>query len=134
MATTAQEPDLWPDKLNLTEEETPLSILKAQAEALSDRTRHAVSGWVETIVRGHVRYQHEFSILAPVLGTQAKVPILQLSHPLLDLLPVRCDLLFQNPETFQAQTMQELKEWLRTQLASERTMKIVANLYAQARS
>ena len=92
-----------------------------------------ISGWgrgsITTVVEGGKKYNHEFSVIAPVLGAQARVPILTLKHLVASSFPIDCDALtLTDPfhDSKRVSTMDELKDWLRRQLASDRTMKVVS--------
>ena len=131
MQTTIHEPDLWPADLSLQHEETPVSLLKAQAEALSDRTHNAVTGWVESKV-SQGKLIHEFSVVAPLLGTRARVPLFELSHSVESYFPVTCHWIADGSwQILPVADLGLLRDWIRGHLASSRTRRIVSQMYAQ---
>ena len=120
-----QATDFW-GEIGATGVRTPLSILREQAAALGPKTSHLVEAKVETRSYGQ-SIVHTFDLVVPGLDDYT-YRLFEIEHdPNLYPLSVRNeDLEFANEKDF--------TNWLRKQLSSEKTRKLVSNLLAQVQS
>jgi hypothetical protein len=120
-----QATDFW-GEIGATEVRTPLSILREQAAALGRRTKNLVEARVETRTsRG--AFVHTFELVVPSLDDYTYM-LFQVQHDL-NLYPIEVvgtKVVLAHEDAFM--------DWLREQLSSAQTRKIVSNLLAQVQS
>jgi hypothetical protein len=135
--------DLWPD-LSPTAILTPVSILRTQAAALSERTRGLLQADVRTRP-AQDELHHSFSIVVPALDNY-RYNLLRIHHSLARVYPVYVDhspadkpspqevglaaaLLAGDPPL---EDESSFREWLRNTFAAPETKRILESLLAQA--
>ena len=126
-------PDLWPDDLNEKSNLImPLTILREQAAALSQRTNGLVEGYVHTVkAQNGAAFEHTFFLVAPSLDNYS-VPLLSISHPLGGYpATVRSKHL---ATAIKASSDKGVVALLRKIFSDPRTKKIVQALIAQSKS
>ncbi len=121
-------PNLWPEFVE-AEIVTPLSILKAQAAALGDRTSNLLQG--ETVSRSTSRggFEHKFYIYAPTLDYRLEV--FRIDHPL-EFYPMKVSVW--GGEFLDIQDEQQFLQWMKNIFSSERTKRAIQSLLAQTKS
>jgi hypothetical protein len=122
--------DLWRNDLAMERIQTPVSILRAQAAKLGQKTRNLVEGRVDTLSR-EGRIYHRFGLVAPALDNYA-YDLFTISHPV-TMYPIRVDREaepqgWQNPLATEA----EFVEWLRSALGSKQARRVVDALISQS--
>ena len=60
-------PDLWPDHFGLPGKTPPKVLLQEQADALKQKTKGVLEGWVSTDYQGN-QFLLSFFVVAPYLG------------------------------------------------------------------
>jgi hypothetical protein len=118
----AAQPDFW-GEIVLGQVRTPLAVLREQAALLGPKTRNLVEATVVTTVAGDTFY-HLFNLVAPALDGYTYA-MFMVTHGI-DLYPVQhlgTTASFPSEEAFVA--------WLRQELSSAKTKRIIANLLAQ---
>ena len=133
----AAQPDLWGD-LEVAHIRTPAGILKEQAALLGQKTQQILEAKVKTHVRMGGFY-HTFELVVPALDNYT-YELFSVSHSA-DLYPVVVpgsqNAFLNNATGFSQRSLSgeaEFIEWLRTELSSPETKKIIGNLLAQANS
>jgi len=118
----AAQTDFWGD-IRATAVRTPVAILREQASLLGAKTKNLIEATVFTeSVRGSFR--HVFNLVVPGLDHYT-YNLFAIDHGI-DLYPVTVlnrDLKFETEEAF--------TNWLRTELSSANTKKIIGNLLTQ---
>ena len=124
-------PNLWPEDLggdaNFV---TPAAVLKAAASQLGQRTSHLVTADVSTNIRGG-KFVHVFWIEVPSLDYRYK--LFELSHSVDSFYPLSTDQWVEGGRV-ELGSEDELREYLKTAFASEKTKKLVDTLLKQVRS
>jgi hypothetical protein len=129
--------DLWPTDIAVDKVQTPVSILRAQAARLGQKTRNLVEGRVDTLAR-EGRIYHRLKLVAPALDNYT-YDLLRISHRA-TIYPIRVD---DEPERNVNErpvparrkllrTEEEFVKWLRSALASEQTRRVVEALVSQS--
>lgn len=129
--------DLWPSDIAKEKVSTPISILRAQAARLGQKTGNLVEGRVDTLARED-RIYHRFRLLAPALDNYT-YELFRVSHPA-TMYPIRVE---EEPDQTQREKLisskrkmihseDEFVEWLRSVLASELTRRVVEALVSQS--
>ena len=133
----------WPDEFGETQIVAPVTLLRQQAAQLGQKTRGMVEAQVGSMTEGHPLYdaiskatgrpffRHSFKIVAPSLDGYT-YELFTIRHGI-DLYPVQIV-----PGSFsgarpELQTEEDLLEWLKGVLGSDRTKRIVGSLLAQIR-
>src|ERR1017187_9270395 len=124
----AAQPDLW-GEIAPTAVRTPLAVLREQAALLGRKTNNLVEATVTTgVYRGG--FIHRFNLVVPALDDYT-YELFAVTHGI-ELYPVRkWDPLSVYPD-FPSE--EAFVEWLRQELSSPETKRIVSNLLAQATS
>lgn len=120
----AAQTDLWGDIIP-EQVRTPVAILREQATLLGRKTKNLVEARVETDVCG-TELCHHFQLVVPVLDGYT-YELFHVWHGV-DIYPVRV------PNMQALKNEDEFTGWLREQLSSPKTTKIIGNLLAQANS
>ena len=138
MPDESQIEDYWPD-LDAAAVVTPASILKAQAAALSRKSKGLLQAEVETFGQGGSVY-HRLVIVVPALENY-RYSLLSLHHPP-TLYPVYVDEEPKLPggvayslipiEGRQLADQDQFRAWLRSALARDETKHVLESLMAQA--
>jgi hypothetical protein len=128
-------PDLWPE-IEQTRVVPPVAILREQAALLGKKTNHLLEGQVKSRIAFEGGFLHTFSIVAPALdGYEYK--LFEVKHGP-DQYPVEADA----PESTGPLTAslvslnseQELLDYIRKILNSDKTKKILGSLLAQVKA
>ncbi len=121
-------PDLWPPNFGNTTVDPPLRLLREQAGHLTERTSGLIEGLVATAKDGD-NFVHSFYVVVPTLDNYSYL-LFAVNHPVL-LYPA---LLVTDPaeEQLRADTPLDFRENVRKILGSERTLRIIRALLAQA--
>jgi hypothetical protein len=121
------EDDYWPDDLVKDVPNVPVEILKQQASLLGGKTGNTVVADVESYVDGDGDFMIKFSIRAPALSNYS-YELFRVWHNA-ELYPLSIwgvsDVSLNNEK--------ELRDFIRGQLQSEKTVRIVRALVSQAR-
>ena len=129
--------DLWPSDIAKEKVQTPVSILRAQAARLGQKTSNLVEGRVDTLAREDMIY-HRFNLVAPALDNYT-YELFRISHPA-TMYPIRVE---EEPAQSQMEQLnpskrkrltseQEFVDWLRSVLANEQTRRVVEALASQS--
>ena len=133
MASTI--PDLWPD-LEQSQVIPPVAILREQAAALGKKTNYLLEGRVQTANVGEGKFRHIFSIDAPALDNYT-YDLFWIEHGA-DQYPVAAPSLLPKdvfgPVTKTIQSQDDLVDYIRRVLNSEKTKKVVSSLLAQVKA
>jgi hypothetical protein len=121
----AAQPDLWGDLQVLDDVQAPVTILRQQAALLGPKTRNLIEARVVTSSYGDTLV-HNFCLVAPSLDSY-KYELFSVTHAIPELYPVQVS------RNVELGTEQELLEWLRKQLSSPETKKIIGILLAQVK-
>ncbi|MGD0298797.1 MAG: hypothetical protein ABSE86_16960 [Bryobacteraceae bacterium] len=120
-----QATDFW-GEIGTSAARTPSSIMREQAAALGPKIQHLVEAKVETRSYGQ-SIVHSFDIVVPALDGYT-YRLFEIEHdPHLYPLSVR-------GEDLEIATEMQFTAWLRKQLSSEQTRRVVSNLLAQVQS
>jgi hypothetical protein len=122
-------PDLWPDIVEV-EQATPISILKAQATALGEKTNRLLEGETKTRATSVGGFEHTFYIYAPTLSY--RVQVLAIRHGL-DFYPIEAKAWDETPSE-PIVNEQQFLEWLKAVFSKNRTKKAIQSLLAQTKS
>ena len=132
--------DLW-GEIAAAPVRTPLAILREQAALLGKKTQNLIEAKVATAVRGP-KFVHRFQLVVPSM-TDYTYELFEVSHGI-EMYPVTVPVTVpSNPsaEELMAGMLsdtvaneEEFVAWLRQELSSEKTMRIVSNLLAQVNS
>lgn len=127
--------DLWPPTFELREEDpAPISILKQQADRLSDKTGGLVEGVVkESTIGGTVFWS--LYLRAPALGDYM-FKVLYIAIPLGNLLTTPCRLEAEDSfgdEKVSIEGVDQFKDWLKSVLNSEAVAGVVSNMIRRSR-
>lgn len=117
--------DLWGDLI--TEPiRTPVTILREQAALLGSKTHQLVEADVKTEV-DEEEFVHAFELIVPSLGYyRYRLFIVKHSVTLYPVVPDGTAIRLRDEEAF--------TNWLRSELSSNNTKRIIANLLAQAKA
>jgi len=124
----AAKTDLWGD-IAPAQVRTPLAILREQAALLGEKTKNLVEAKVATSVNGP-QFVHRFNLVVPSM-IQFTYELFTVRHGI-EMYPINVPA--DPPNANVLATEQEFIEWLRGELSSEGTKKIVSNLLAQVSS
>ena len=123
----AASTDLWGEIDTEGPSSTPLSILREQASLLGQKTGNVIEAKVETLTISNT-FVHKLLLVAPALNNYT-FELLKIIQPI-QLYPVSTpaskDLRLDDEESF--------VKWLREQLSSDETHRIITNLLSQSRS
>jgi hypothetical protein len=117
--------DLWP-ALPDVKLRTPVSILREQAALLGQKTKNLLEAEVSTNT-WHGELRHSFKIVAPALDYSFE--LFSVTHGV-DLYPSSGKSANQNMPT-ELPDEDAFIEWVREQLSSERTLRLIQSLLAQ---
>lgn len=123
--------DLWPADLKFEEVVPPVSILKAQANFIGQRTQNLIEGNITTSNSGN-SFGHSFTLVAPALGGY-RYHLFSIEHDV-KMYPVT---LFYRDDTGNGlicRTEAALSDAIRDILSSDETRKIVSALVAQSKA
>jgi hypothetical protein len=127
--------DLWPADLAKQNVQTPVSILRAQAAHLGQKTSNLVEGRVDTLSR-EGRIYHRFLLVAPALDNYS-YELFRISHEatmypiVVEEEPRASDNLRINTRKMLS-SEDEFVDWLRSALSSEQTRRVVESLFSQS--
>ena len=121
----AAQTDLWGD-LEVESLRTPVAIMKEQASLLGIKTNNVLEGKITTQVQGS-DFHHSFNVGVPTLDDYT-YELFTVYHPV-SLYPVRVPY-----KGISLKTEDEFTTWLKAQLSSIETRRIVSSLLAQATS
>lgn len=122
----ATQPDFWGD-LNLEEIRTPVSILRAQAALLGQKTQNLVEAEVNTFT-SEGKFFHSFNLVAPALQDYT-YRLFRVRHGI-ELYPIT--VLLPAPEKM-LKSEDEFMVFVREILSSEQTRRIISSLLAQVK-
>lgn len=120
-------PDLWPDDFRGPATPPPKMLLQEQADALRQKTKGVLEGWVSTDYQGS-QFLHSFFVVAPYLGNYT-YRLFYVIHPIAFYpLELHAEVLgtvisCESPEQFSAK--------LREVLISDKTTTVIGALLAQ---
>jgi len=121
----AAQPDLW-GEIAPAALRTPLAVLREQAALLGRKTNNLVEATVSTgVYRGG--FLHRFNLVVPALDGYT-YELFAVTNGI-ELYPV--SLAYGN---LSIQSEENFLDWLRQELSSPKTKRIIANLLAQATS
>jgi hypothetical protein len=124
-------PNLWPEDIGRTEKAvTPVSILKAAASQLGQRTSQLVRASVHTVIRGD-DFFHGFWLEVPSLEYQYK--LFEVHHAVDSFYPLYTDQWSKSGQLILG-SEEDVKEYLKTVFATEKTKRLVETLLQQIRS
>jgi len=129
--------DLWPADLAKEKVQTPVSILRAQAGHLGQKTSNLVEGRVDTLAR-EGRIYHRFLLVAPALDNYS-YELFRISHEA-TMYPIIVE---EDPQTQitpnlridqrkKLSSEEAFVEWLRGALSSQQTKRVVESLVSQS--
>jgi hypothetical protein len=118
--------DLWPSDFGTAFTTTPVELLKAQAQLLSQKTNNVLQADVKSEVDGEGDFLHSFDIVAPALK-QYRYTLFEIWHGV-HLYPVGVV-----GEKVRLDDESELKEFLRKKLSSDDCKRVVNSLLLQSR-
>ena len=125
--------DLW-GELPATEKiETPVSILRAQADILSAKTKGELAGRVVTGKNQHGEIEHDLRIVAPALGNYSTTVVTVTHDGLLYPAHVSSDVEGSWREIGNALNGEGLKELIGRALKSSIVHRTIASLLVQVR-
>ena len=134
--------DFWPALDDVEDPNSPISILRKQAEILSDKSGHRLRGRIATatvsvsfVIRAVLQldqfapvFNHAFLIEVPVLDDYSYT-LFNVSHSL-DPYPVACEA--SDGGWLALKDAGAFREWLKGTLSSEKTKRILKTLSQQA--
>lgn len=126
-------PDLWPADFGITEEPSPVSILRQQAHLLGQRTQNFVVGEVESKAEKPNGFLHTLYLTASLLDFRQA--LLHARHSV-DYYPVQLAIYDENGSHIANSTVSDAAQFmneLRKHLASERIVQLVRSLVGQCR-
>lgn len=112
--------DFWPTDLGALAMRTPLSILREQASALGSKTQQLLKGEIDSTTTGD-QFTHTLSVVAPALNMY-RYELLKVWHDIF-LYPLRAR--YQSGTTTQLANEEQFVEWLRVNLSSAATKKVL---------
>jgi hypothetical protein len=129
--------DLWPSDIAKDKVQTPVSILRAQAAHLGQKTSNLVEARVDTLASDD-RIYHRFKLVAPALDNYT-YELFRISH-LVTMYPIVVE---EEPDQTQRERLlkhgrktlaseEDFVNWLRMVLASEKTKRVVEALVSQS--
>jgi len=123
--------DLWPSDFGVPDENMPVTILRAQASLLYEKTGYKLEGSVSTQVEGE-DFEHYFYIVAPALDSY-HFRLFRVKHKI-DPYPlwIYSDVLPKYEH--EVATVDDFIKALRTIFASEKTKNLIVTLLAQTSS
>lgn len=137
-------PDLWPD-IEQSKDVLPVAILREQAAALGKRTGHLLEGRVNSRTDEDGNFNHSFNVVAPTLDNYS-YRLFSITHGA-EPYPVTApdpQIIDPGARSFRIPSIQgvpkklsseeELLDYLRGVLNSEKTMRIVGSLLAQVKA
>ncbi len=119
--------DFWPLDIGEANITTPLSLMRAQAALLGEKTNQQVSASVIALSAPAGQFTWSFQLLSPVLGGY-RYELFRASHPI-KLYPVT--VIWEEHQIRVVQTEEEFKGYLKQIIGSEQTKKIVQSLLSQ---
>jgi hypothetical protein len=130
-------PDLWPD-IEQTQVVPPIAILRQQAAALAKKTNYLLQGQVETITTSGGRFTHSFNVVAPSLDNYT-YKLFWIEHgaeqyPVVAPTPETGLSTRPLPRTLTIESQDDLLDYIREVLNSDKTKKIVSSLLAQVKA
>jgi hypothetical protein len=123
----AAQPDLWGEIQIPVDVQTPVAILRQQAALLGPKTQNLVEARVDTAISGN-RAQHSFNLVVPTLDNYTYTLFTVWHEVGAGLYPVQLGF------GMTLDTPNDVMEWLRKQLSSPETRKILTNILAQVKS
>ena len=125
----AAQPDLW-GEIVPAQVRTPVAVMREQATLLGRKTNNLVEARVRTRVY-EGRFIHYFELVVPALDNYT-YELFAVTHGVQPYPVRRGSLLLPPYPEFPSE--EAFVEWLRQELSSPETMRIVANLLAQVSS
>ncbi len=122
------ENDFWPDLEANPAVTPPITILRAYAAPLNEKSGYKLRAEVKTDPSGET-FVHRFNITVPELDYYT-YELFQVQHTM-NLYPVTCIL---NGRAVQLNTEVDLTKWLQQTLSSGDTKQVLSTLMAQVRS
>lgn len=123
--------DLWPNDIAVSDEITPVSILREQASLLGQKTKNLVQGKVELLSGKGGTFLYGFYLVAPALD-HYKYRLLSIQYPI-EHYPVTINFEAGN-RVLTANDYNEFVAKLGDVLVDEKTRSIVRSLVSQSQS
>jgi len=121
------EEDFWPEDIAKTEMVTPVSMMRAQAAILGQKTNNQLTASVQPISGAPPHFVWSFQITSPSLGGY-RYEIFRVQHPL-TLYPAV--FMWEGHANTTVQDDRSFKDFLKQIIGSDQTKKIVQALLAQ---
>lgn len=129
--------NLWPDDIAVTEQVSPVSILKEQGALLGQRTKNLVEGRVRggPSEYGTREFHYSFELVAPALDNY-RYELFSISHGV-EFYPLSIDWNPPDRTLFKGSGIENEEQFLKALemiFSSEKTRKVISSLIAQSRA